>query len=84
MKHYIIIEVREPDTPRSVVYATDAGFLRQTIHQIATERELDIADQLIREDRPFLFGSHELTPYQQVHLTFRAAMGQSWRDRHPE
>ncbi len=79
-KHYILIEVREPeeaDTRRPGY--TKAGDIRKELIRFCTARGINAAHCLVREDRPFIYGTGERTPYAETAALFREAMGPEWR-----
>jgi hypothetical protein len=102
MKHYILIEVREPH--RSALrnnygtkagnfrdnygtkagnfrdnYGTKAGNLRHEITKYCETRNINAAHCIVREDRPFIYGTGERTPYVAAQDLFHLAMGAEWR-----
>jgi hypothetical protein len=91
MKHYILIEVREPH--RSALrdnygtkagnfrdnYGTKAGNFRHEITKYCETRNINAAHCIVREDRPFIYGTGERTPYVAAQDLFHLAMGAEWR-----
>ena len=72
MKHYILIEVREPEEPLPGGL-THAGFLRKFINKFAAEHGISMANNLIREDRPYTFSGHP-QPYAETQAIMEKIM----------
>ena len=88
MKHYIIIEVREREWegPYGGRRNTDVGMVRKALHDFITEKGINAADAIIREDREWLHPlmqqagmPRERNPYQMAKEVFVKAMGPRWR-----
>lgn len=69
MEHYILIRVNEEETTSR----TKASFLRWLIHRVASDNNIIIADNLIREDRNHLPNGNPV-PYEEAKRLFSKIM----------
>ena len=62
MRHYILVEVREPDEelPRGV------GIIRRAIHMAATENSIDEGDIVIRGDKDTGYFGENIRGYRAM------------------
>lgn len=71
MVNYIIIKVTEEGTESR----TKAGLLRNLIHRFALENQINVADNLIRQDRD-VYPDGRSVPYKEARELFYKATGQ--------
>lgn len=72
MKHYIVIEVEEPERARGE--PLDLGKIRKHFHAFVMERGMKVFDVVFREDRWAIPGTRRPTRYKEVREIFEETM----------
>jgi hypothetical protein len=70
MEHYWLIKVTENETTGP----TKVGFLRKELHMLATDFHIEMADNLIRQDRE-VYPDGKKVPYFEAQQLFKKIGG---------